>query len=251
METWGLRLPFYYRELNKGIKRIYSKTSWQDKPHEYIPPSFFTRQRDNVNCPRDPELFKAAYHPLTFSELPAATRSFHLEYLHRSLFSRNKQYLMLKTNTSPNCPHCNEIASSAHVLNDCFIAQMIKKSFKAFFQHKGWKNNLLSDDTFLEFFWWEPKIWAHRQYKELWAVWAETRRHAHACDSLPRFERFGPHHFMAKLQTAFRKAAEVAHINRFKLATELCDFVVDIDIRQFQTWYLDIEKQMKRPTFRV
>ena len=153
---------------------------------------------------------------------------------------------MRNTNSSPICPHCNEIGTSAHILNDCFLAQMIKRVFKAFFKHKNWKNNLIMDETFLEFFWWVPKVWSHREYKELWMVWAEVRRHAHACDSLPRFERFGPQHFMAKMQTAFRLAAEVAYINRFKLATELCDYVIDIDIGQCHSWYRDIERQTRR-----
>ena len=182
METWGPRLPFYYRELNKGIKRIFGKTTWYEKPEEYVPPSFYTRRRDNINCPRDPKLFKASYHPQTFSDLPASTRSFHLEYLHRSLNSRNKQALMNRPNANLSCSHCNEIATLSHVLNDCFIAQLIKHCFKAYLDKKEWKNNLIKDDTFLEFFWWEPKIWSHGQYKELWSVWAEARRHTHQCD---------------------------------------------------------------------
>ena len=89
---------------------------------------------------------------------------------------------------------------------------------------------------------------SHRHYKELWSAWAETRRPAHQCDFLPRFDRFGPQQFMAKVQTAFRKAAEVAYINKFSLATYLCEFVISIEMLQFQRWYLDIERQTRRPS---
>ena len=111
-----------------------------------------------------------------------------------------------------------------------------------FFDKKEMKSKLIRDKTFFELFWWDPKIWSHHQYKELWSVWAETRRHAHQCNFLPRFDCFRPQQFMAKVLTAFRKAAEVAYLNKFRLATKLCEFAINIDMIQFQRWYVKIER---------
>ena len=82
----------------------------------------------------------------------------------------------------------------------------------------------------------------------MWSVWVETRRHAHLCDFLPRFKLFGPQQFMAKVLTDFRKAAKVAFLNIFQLASELCKFAVSIEMVQFQCWYIKIKWGVRRPT---
>ena len=147
---------------------------------------------------------------------------------------------MNKPNANALCAHCNERATTTHILNGCFMTQMIRKSFIKFFDEKGMKSKLIQDETFFEFFWWDPKTWSHSQYKELWSVWAETRKHAHQCDFLPKFYRFGPQQFMAKVVTAFRKAAKVAFLKRFKLAAKVCKFVINLEVDQFQHWYIEI-----------
>ena len=209
-ETWGACLPFCFREINKGIKRIFRRTAWLDQPTEYLPPAFFTRERDGISLPLHRDSYIKAYLPLSYSEIPAITRSFHLEYLNRTLFSRTKQEAMKVSRVNSYCNHCNELASSSHVLNECILAQIIRRTFILFFKEKEMKHELLQTDIFYNYFWWDPTTMNNQLYRELWLVWAETRRHAHSVNFLPRFDRFGCYHFTAKAITAFRKAAEAA-----------------------------------------
>ena len=53
---------------------------------------------------------------------------------------------------------------------------------------------------------------------------------------------------MAKVLTDFRKAAKVAFLNIFQLASELCKFAVSIEMVQFQCWYIKIKWGVRRPT---
>ena len=148
-------------------------------------------------------------------------------------------------NADAFCVHCTELASSSHVLNNCILAKMTQKVITKFCKSKGYTNCILSDETYLSFFWWEPKILDYNTYQELWIVWNETRRHAYQVDFLPRFNRFGPFQFAAKAATAFRKAAEVAHYHRLYKAQELCNFAQDM-APQFQIWSYDLLHNRRR-----
>ena len=134
---------------------------------------------------------------------------------------------MGKPQANNYCIHCSDTATSSHVLNDCIIMQMAKKLMKEYFRHKEWNSLILYEDTYLEYMWWEPKALDHNTYKQVWLVWTEVRRHALECDFLPRFDRFGPLQFTAKVTTAFKKAAETAHYLRYNTAKELCQFVLE------------------------
>ena len=112
----------------------------------------------------------------------------------------------------------SHLVTSSHVLNDCIMAQLIRKAFLKYFEFEVLKYEILYGETYFEFFWWDSKSLSHGLYKEYWVVWAETRRHAHQCDFLHRFNRFGPFQFATKTTTAFRKAAEVAFHHRFSEA---------------------------------
>ena len=111
--------------------------SWIDNPKNFIPASYSTRASDEVDRPRDPQIYKAAYIPLSDSEMPAITHSFHLEYLHLSLDSRSKHETMELPGIDAFCVHCNDIATSTHVLNECIIAQLTIKVLINFFTQKN------------------------------------------------------------------------------------------------------------------
>ena len=90
--------------------------------------------------------------------------------------------------------------------------------------------------------WQVPKVWDHHDFIEIFGVWAETRRYALEVDHQPRFNRFTSLHFAAKVATAFRRAASMAHIQRFRLAKELCAFAQD----QMESIEYHIAKLMQR-----
>ena len=205
------------RNQSRNQKNI-RETAWIDEPNKFIPNSYTTRARDNVDAPRDLLHFKGSFKLLKCSEIPAITRSFHLEYLNRSLNSRSKHKAKNLADANAFCVHCTDIATSLHVLNDCILAKLTQKVITKFCEHKGFTQNLLADETYLSYIWWEPKIMDFNTYKEIWMVWVETRKHVHQVNFLPRFNRFGPLQFAAKTATAFRKAAKVAHFNRLKMA---------------------------------
>ena len=244
-ETWGVRLPSCFREINKGIKRIFKRTAWLDQPSKYLPPSFFTRERDGISLPPHRESYIKAYLPLTYSEMPAITRSFHLEYLNRTLISRTKLESMKVSRVNSYCNHCSKPASSIHVLNDCILAQIVRRTFIHFFKEKKMNQALLQTDSFHDYFWWDPATMNNQLHRELWLVWVETRRHAHSIDFLQRFERFGVYQFTAKAITAFRKAAEAAKILKFPRALELCKFALDHH-EDFTRWYTIIQSHLDR-----
>ena len=235
METIGMRILYAYKEINQSIKRIFPGTAWTDNPEEFIPNSYKTRIRDNEDVPREEKFFKYSYKMLKCSEASASTRSFHLEYLHRSLNSRTKHEAMNMVGADAFCVHCTCLSSSSHVLNDCILAKITQKTITEFCRHKGYKQDLLADETYLSFLWWDPKIMDYDTFKQIWLVWIETRRHIHQVDFLPRFNRLGPLQFAAKAATAFRRAAEVAHFLRLQTAQELCDFAQE-SAQNFQTW---------------
>ena len=195
-----------------------------DNPEAFIPNSYKTRIRDNEDVPRDKKFFKYSYKMLKCSDAPASARSFHLEYLHRSLNSRTKHEAMNMVGADAFCVHCTCLSSSSHVLNDCILAKITQKTITEFCRHKGYKQDLLADETYLSFLWWDPKIMDYETFKQIWIVWIETRRHIHQVDFLPRFNCLGPLQFAAKAATAFRRAAEVAHFHRLHIAQDLCDF---------------------------
>ena len=157
---------------NSGNKRFFKQTAWLDKQENFILDSYLTRERDNVDRPRDLMLFKAAYIPLADSDMPAVICSFHLEYLHRSLNSRSKHDTMGIPGADAFCVHCNETATSTHVLNDCIIAHLSKKVLLDFFTLKKWTDNqeaarVLTEDMLHSFFWWDPKILDYKTYREI------------------------------------------------------------------------------------
>ena len=148
-----MRLLYSYQEVNHAIKRIFRETAWIQDPDAFVPNSYKTRRRDNIDCPRDIWHFKRSYKMLKCSDVPAASRSFHLEYLHRLLNSRTEHEAMNIPNADAFCVHCTEIASSTHVLNNCILAKMTQKVITEFCKQKGYKHNILADKTYLSFLW--------------------------------------------------------------------------------------------------
>ena len=118
-------------------------------------------------------MVQRSYTPLGYSDIPSLSRSFHLEYLHRSLISQTKQEAMNR-GINLYCNHCNELASSTHVLNDCILAQLCQKIFIKFFESRNMKQRLLQTEVFYEYFWWDTKVFEHQFFKEMWLVWIET-----------------------------------------------------------------------------
>ena len=103
----------------------------------------------------------------------------------------------------------------------------------------------MQTEVFYEYFWWDTKVFEHQFFKEMWLVWIETRRYAHAVDSQPRFDRFGPIQFTAKTLTAFRRAAELANFLKYKSALELCQYAVD-QADEIKFWYNSIVADIDR-----
>ena len=81
LETWGLRIGHpesqdkLFETIKHGISRIFCKQSLQDGPEQFIPDSYNTRQADQIDVPRDPQLYKLSYTPLTYQSVPAIIRS--------------------------------------------------------------------------------------------------------------------------------------------------------------------------------
>ena len=77
-----------------------------------------------------------------------------MEYLHEA---------MNLPDSDAFCVHCSEPASSSHMLNDCILANLTQKVVTEYCKSKGYTNQILSDETYLSFFWWEPKILDYNQ----------------------------------------------------------------------------------------
>ena len=183
LETWGIRIAHpepqdnLFETIKQGISRIFRKQTLQDGPEQFVPDSYRTRIADQIDVPRDHQLYKRSYVPLTYQSVPAIIRSNHLEYLNRTMNSRTKQVAM-NMPADDHCNHCGVRASTDHVLNECVLATLHRKIFTSFFTLKGWRQPLLREDTFHAFFWWPEQIWSNAQYRQLFTMWAVLRHHA-------------------------------------------------------------------------
>jgi hypothetical protein len=93
----------------------------RQKKIQFIPPSFNTRIRDNVEVPRNPYVFVKAYRQLNTLKIMGPQVFFQWELLGRTLPSKNKLYKskLAQTDQCDACP--NSLANSSHQAALCTI----------------------------------------------------------------------------------------------------------------------------------
>jgi hypothetical protein len=115
------------------LKRCYKR--YIISKYNKIPPSYQSRIRDGVDCPRNPVHFSDAYVFLGRAKIDSALKSFQLELLNRTLPSPRK-LVRMGIQQDPHCVVCPgaPIASSAHTISDCTIPTFFIKFFNKFTQ---------------------------------------------------------------------------------------------------------------------
>ena len=124
---------------------------------EYTPHAYATRLRDTEVVPPE-EDFKRSYAWSASSHIPSTLRSFHLEYLNRTLLSNTKLNKMKVADPPPTVCHLCEVpANSYHMCNECIFPLVCKDSLKLFLTTKNFPQQLLND-TFLNYGWDVPRV---------------------------------------------------------------------------------------------
>jgi len=82
------------------------------------PPAYNTRARDQVDRPITSELFVQSYSMISKLHLDSYSMSTHLHFLNQTLWSKNKHFKSLKTDSN-TCDRCHVISNSEHHLADC------------------------------------------------------------------------------------------------------------------------------------
>ena len=82
----------------------------------------------------------------------------------------------------------------------------------------------MTEDLFHAFFWRPANVWNRDQHTQIFTIWAVLRQFAQEVDHLPRVARFRSLQFAAKAATGLRRAALVAKMQNFYLASELCEY---------------------------
>ena len=95
------------------------------------PPAYNTRARDQVDRPITSELFVQSYSMISKLHLDSYSMSTHLHFLNRTLWSKNKHFKSLKTDSN-TCDRCHVISNSEHHLADCTFPTAFFNIFRDF-----------------------------------------------------------------------------------------------------------------------
>jgi len=212
--------------LKAAFQRITQQTSSANQDINYTPPSYFTRRRDGEDTPRDKSCFNQSFYLLNNSYIPSSSRSFHLEYLNRTLISHTKLTNMNIADENP-CPHCKTLATQDHMINDCIFPKICHILFKQFMVDQGWDTRETLSETYWAFFW-PVKTIEYRKYIQLACFWIEIKKSAHKIAQTSRFPRFRALNFQAKILTAIKMAnASTKHLPNQETAQTLTHFMLD------------------------
>ena len=102
-----------------------------NRKYSSTPPAYNTRARDQVDRPITSELFVQSYTMISKLHLNSYSMSTHLHFLNRTLWSKNKHFKSLKTD-SDTCDRCHVIADSEHQLADCTFPTAFFNIFRDF-----------------------------------------------------------------------------------------------------------------------
>ena len=149
MQIFGdkpFRLPikpiFYHATFSD--KAFFSKVSRRllfDETNNLYPPALNTRIRDNVET-YDPQIIMESFEKLLRAKIPLKLKSFHVEFIYRTLPSRSKLF-SFGIAQSYLCGRCVEKADTEHILYYCSFPKFCMKKIAAFLDdtyHKGVPN---------------------------------------------------------------------------------------------------------------
>ena len=109
---------FFYHSVFKD-KHFFSKAfkTLLIEQHHDPPPGLLTRERDGVET-FDMEISRRSFKRILNEKIPLSLKSFHVEFINRTLWSRNKLWKFGLVDV-PNCGRCLEVATTEHCLYFC------------------------------------------------------------------------------------------------------------------------------------
>ena len=111
-QPFFMQFCFYDRRyFSKAIKRFHFLEN------DRIPPAITSRIKDNVDFPTT-ETFMLSFEKVLNMKIQTKFKSFHLEYLNRTLVSKSKLF-HFKQSDSNICSKCNVISTTEHALYFC------------------------------------------------------------------------------------------------------------------------------------
>lgn len=113
---------------NKVMTLIH-KTHFASYPE--VPPSYSTRQRDDVEVPRLAD-FLSAYSINNRRKIDYDAQAFQLEVLNRTLWSENKKFKSGMIDEPPECIHCSTLMDSFHQTIGCIYMVTFMRYFRGF-----------------------------------------------------------------------------------------------------------------------
>ena len=207
--------------LKNGIKRACNHSE-----PGYVPPSYNSRLRDRAPIVQDPALFCNSYSWTTKSYIPSLFRSFHLDFLNRTLLSPNKLTKMKIPNPPPHiCPHTNTLAHSEHCLMYCIFPEIVTRVLNDFLIHM----NLPKVTTEWIAFQWPIKDFNFDILKQLFLLTAAFKMCALSIHTAENFHRFHGDMFHAKFISCVEKALDAARVAKLpsRLISNLSNWLPD------------------------
>lgn len=152
--TWGQRLMENPKFLKTALKRSAKKALHPDE--DYTPPAYLTRLRDGETVPSK-EDFVRSYRWASDSRIPSILRSFHLEYLNRTLLSNTKlNNMKVHDPPPPNCHICRTPANTHHMVNRCVMPRMWRQNIRRFLSSRQICQDF-GEEVFLDYGWFKQE----------------------------------------------------------------------------------------------
>ena len=152
--TWGQRLMENPKFLKTALKRSAKKALHPDD--DYTPPAYLTRLRDGETVPSKDD-FVRSYRWASDSRIPSILRSFHLEYLNRTLLSNTKlNNMKVHDPPPPNCHICRTPANTHHMVNGCVMPRMWRQNIRRFLSSRQICQDF-GEEVFLDYGWFKQE----------------------------------------------------------------------------------------------
>ena len=136
---FSIKPVFYHATFSD--KAFFSKVARRllfDETENFYPPALETRIRDNIET-YDQQVIMESFEKLLRAKIPLKLKSFHVEFIYRTLPSRSKLF-KFGIAQSYLCGRCMEKADTEHVLYYCSFPKFCMKEIAAFLDdtyHKG------------------------------------------------------------------------------------------------------------------
>ena len=217
-DTWTSRaVNTSLKFIKTALQRVFQKVQYKEG-EEYVPPSYASRIRDNIDVPKNPKNFIEAYRLLQIPKVPSRIRSFHLEMLNRTTVSSVK---LNKWTPNPDgsaiipseyCQHCKCPANSTHIIHRCVLPFMCRAFVKQIIQQEKLPE-IMREETYLDFGW--PVTMSKEIHPSTYPVLATfitaLRYRCHKVfTENPRFEMFTEFKFAAQAIISVRNAISIA-----------------------------------------